>query len=98
LLVFWAKFGLAIQHLKDIGRACDPGTAATLAAPSFLTQRDVEGLFAAIACVEIYKRTQLPLRCYACGGSDFDYVTWLCRCGAELYDPANSMTALVWKH
>lgn len=89
---------LAIQHLKDIGGACDSGKAAALAAPEFLSQRDVGTLFAMTDRIEIFKRTQLPLRCYACGGTDFDYVSWLCRCGAELYLPANSMAALVWKN
>lgn len=88
---------LAIQHLRDIGRACDPGIATSLAAPGFLGQADVEALVATTGRVEIYKRTQLPLRCHACGGTDFDYVSWLCRCGVELYLPADSMTALVWK-
>jgi predicted O-methyltransferase YrrM len=88
---------LAIQHLRDIAAPCDAATVASLAAPSFLTERDVSALFDTIAEIEIYKRTRLPLRCYACGTSDFDYVNWLCRCGAELYHPANSMTALVWK-
>jgi len=88
---------LAIQHLKDTGRECEPRQAEALAAPSFLSRCDVEELFATIARVDIYKRTQLPLRCYACGGSEFDYVSWRCACGAELYEPANSMTALLWK-
>jgi predicted O-methyltransferase YrrM len=88
---------LAIQHLKDTGQECGPRQAVALATPSFLARRDVEDLFTAIARVEIYKRTQLPLRCYACGGSEFDYVSWRCECGSELYEPANSMTALVWR-
>lgn len=87
---------LAIQHLKDIGVTCDPVKAAALAAPGFLSRADVEALFTVTNCVEIYKRTRLPLRCYACGDNDFDYVSWLCRCGVELYLPADSMTALVW--
>lgn len=86
---------LAIQHRKDIGATGCP--EATLAAAGFFSGADVAALFAAIDRVEIYKRTQLPLRCFACGGTDFDYVTWLCRCGEELYAPANSMTALAWK-
>ena len=88
---------LAVQHLKDIGAGCGPGRSATLAASGFLGQSDIEALFRTIARVDFYKRTQLPLRCYACGRSDFDYVSWLCECGSALYDPANSMTALVWK-
>jgi hypothetical protein len=88
---------LAIQHLKDTGATCGVRQADALAAPGFFSRDDVETLFALTARVEIYKRTQLPLRCYACDGNDFDYVSWLCRCGADLYHPADSMTALVWK-
>lgn len=89
---------LAIQHLKDIGAALDQRRIAGLSAPGFLNHDDIERLFEVTAQVEIFRRTQLPLRCYACGGSEFDYVSWLCQCGAELYHPADSMTALVWKH
>jgi hypothetical protein len=88
---------LAIQHVKDTGRLPDSATATRLAAPGFLTESDVATLFATIDRIVVHKRTQLPLLCYACGGSDFDYVLWLCRCGAELYHPADSMTALIWK-
>jgi len=88
---------MAIQHLKDIGRACGPDQASALAAQGFLSRNDVAALFTMTDRVDIYKRTQLPLRCYSCGGVDYDYVSWLCRCGAELYQPANSMAALVWK-
>jgi hypothetical protein len=91
------NFLLAIQHLKDIGVTCGVAKTDVLAAPGFLCRDEVEALFAMIAQVEIFKRTQLPLRCHACGGTDFDYVSWLCQCGAELYHPADSMTALVWK-
>jgi hypothetical protein len=86
---------LAIQHRKDTGINSD--SAAMLAAPGFLNESDVTTLAATIDRVEIYKRTQLPLRCYACGSNKFDYVSWTCQCGAELYHPADSMTALVWK-
>jgi hypothetical protein len=89
---------LAIQHLKDIGAPLDKRQTDHLSAPGLLNPRDIEQLFAATGRVEIFKRTQLPLQCYACGGSEFDYVLLLCGCGAELYHPADSMTALVWKH
>ena len=89
---------LAIQHIKDAGLKFNSGVATRLSAQGMLAETDVATLFAAIERVEIHRRTQLPLRCYACAGNDFDYVSWLCRCGAELYHPADSMTALVWKH
>ena len=88
---------LAIQHVKDTGPADYSTIATSLPAPGFLNASDVLSLFTSVDRIEIYKRTQLPLHCYACGGRDFDYVAWLCRCGVELYHPADSMTALVWK-
>jgi hypothetical protein len=88
---------LAIQHFRDTGRCHDSDTAARLAAPGFLNASDVADLFATIDRIAIHKRTQLPLRCYSCGESNFDYVAWLCQCGVELYHPADSMTALTWK-
>jgi hypothetical protein len=88
---------LAIQHIKDAGLESNSEVATRLSAEGMLDERDVASLFATIDRVEIHKRTQLPLRCYACSGNDFDYVSWLCRCGAELYHPADSMTALIWK-
>jgi predicted O-methyltransferase YrrM len=88
---------MAIQHMKDVGIARERRHVVALAAEGFFSDRDIAMLFETIVRVEIYKRTQLPLRCYACGGHEFDYVAWRCGCGTELYHPANSMTALVWK-
>jgi hypothetical protein len=89
---------LAIQHHKDTRLSWSPATARLLAAQGLLSEADIADLVGSIDRVEIYKRTQLPLHCYACGGNEFDYVAWLCRCGTDLYHPADSMTALVWKH
>jgi hypothetical protein len=88
---------LALQHLKDIGRPVTPDIAASLSAPEFFSSPEIAALAGQIAHAEIFKRTQLPLRCHACGQADFDYIQWRCRCGAPLYEAADSMTALVWK-
>ena len=89
---------MAIQHLKDTGRHLSLSLTAALAHPAFLSEEDLGNLFCTIAQTQILKRTQLPLYCYACHGNDFDYVEWRCHCGVSLYDPADSMTALVWKN
>ena len=88
---------MAMQHILDTGIGHVTEKMSTLSAPGFFSRRDIEELFAMTGQIEIYKRTKLPLRCYACGGNDFDYVSWRCQCGTELNHPANSMTALVWK-
>ena len=58
---------------------------------------DIQCLWNAIAETHLNKRTQLPLACYDCGGGDFDYLSWKCRCGVDLCETAGSMTYLIWK-
>lgn len=88
---------LALQHLRDTGGSLEPEVVEALAHPAFLSPTDIALLWQQAARIEIHKRTKLPLSCYACGTSDFDYVAWTCACGAALYEPSNSMTALIWK-
>lgn len=89
---------LAIQHRRDIGRKLDPPFLQGLAHPDFFSAEEIAELDALADSIHLFKRTQLPLRCYACGGSDFNYVDWRCNCGAELYEPADSMAALIWRN
>jgi len=88
---------LAIQHLRDTGRPLTQSVSTSLTDPDFFCSADIERLWNDIAATQLHKRTQLPLACYACGGMDFDYRAWKCRCGVDLYDAADSMTCLIWK-
>ena len=88
---------LALQHRRESGLGLDHATAAWLSHPDFFSPAEVMGLFESVGEIELFQRTKLPLRCYACGGSDFDYVGWRCRCGVELFAPADSMSCLIWK-
>ena len=89
---------MAIQHNKDLGLTDLSSThAAALADVDFFTPSDVSALFESIQSIDIFKRTKLPLRCYSCGQSDFDYTAWRCRCGVNLNQPDDSMAALIVK-
>lgn len=88
---------MALQHLRDTKATLDAKTLEALSHPDFLSAEDINLLWHQAARIEIHKRTKLPLRCYACGGDDFDYLNWTCACGVALYHPSNSMTALIWK-
>ena len=88
---------LAIIHRKEIGGDADADFVGPLAHPGFCSSADVRELFATIDRATMYRRSVLPLRCYACGSTDFDYVAWRCQCGVALYEPANSMAVLLWK-
>lgn len=85
---------LWVEHLRATGQSLNPDDAERLSAPGLLTPIDVRQLAETIAEVDIYRRTTLPLRCYACGTDNFDVVTLTCRCGTNLdIIGAESMTA-----
>lgn len=65
---------LAIIHRKEIGKSADTAFVEALSHPAFLSAADVRQLFDTVDRVTIYRRSILPLRCYACGDTDFDYV------------------------
>lgn len=85
---------LAIDHLKTFGIAGDDKFSA-LSVNSLFTSNDVMMLREKIESVKIFKRTKLPYRCFACGGSNFEYAALKCECGASLYADTDSMTALI---
>lgn len=86
---------LAIDHLKATGRDLTKGTADSLT--GFFTTSEILGLHKTLSQMHVYRRGLLPLRCYRCHQSDFDYVALRCRCGVELYGEADSMTCLLQK-
>jgi hypothetical protein len=88
---------LALQHRRDAGLGLDGAAADALAHRDFFSPGEVAALFGSVREIELFRRTKLPLRCYACGGNEFDYVGWRCRCGVELFAPADSMSCLIWK-
>lgn len=88
---------LAMQHIKATGGRITDSVAEQLASPGFFDITDVYALFRSIASIELYKRTRLPLRCYRCGGSSYDYANLRCGCGVPLYETADSMSFLIRK-
>jgi hypothetical protein len=86
---------LAIEHLKECNMALTPQIAGELASPSFFTADEVLALFDQVATLHMYRRSSLPLHCYACGSHDFDYRRLLCRCGVEIYSSTDSMSYLI---
>jgi hypothetical protein len=88
---------LAMQHLKDCSLPLSGEMAATLATPGFFSPEDLVYLFEKIRGIDFFKRTSLPLRCYRCGSSAFDYKQLRCVCGVHLYAASDSMSVLLWK-
>ena len=86
---------LCIEHLKAIGKELDKSTLESFASNSLFKPEQVEYIFNKISQITIYKRATLPLKCYACGSTDFEYNTIKCKCGTYLYSPVDSMTAII---
>jgi len=87
---------LFIEHLLANSKSLSPENAQRLSAPGMFTAEDVQQLAEGIAQVDFYHRASLPLRCYACGGNDFDPVALTCRCGVDLdVLGADSLTAVL---
>jgi predicted O-methyltransferase YrrM len=86
---------LAIEHLKTSGRPMTPHIAAELASSPVFTSAAISALFDQIAALHLYRRSLLPVRCYACASADFDYSRLTCRCGVALYSSTDSMSALI---
>lgn len=85
---------LAFEHLHALELPLTDAIIARLTAESLFTEGDLRTLFAQIDGVQIYRRPNLPLRCYRCGSSDFAYERLRCVCGAELMESADSMSAI----
>jgi predicted O-methyltransferase YrrM len=88
-------FLLAIEHLKVAGLELDDRTIQQLGGDSLFTPEDVALIFGKTQTVKVYKRATLPHCCFYCGRSDFDYAKLCCRCGADLYGEAESMSAIL---
>lgn len=87
---------LLIEHRKAMGQALQAGDVERLSQADVFTRIDVARLADMIAEIDIFHRATLPLRCYACGTQDFDYVAMTCRCGVDLdILGADSMTAVL---
>jgi hypothetical protein len=83
---------LALQHLADTGRKLTPEIARSLAHGKFFSAGEVTALAREIAGFELFQRTALPLKCYACGSSSFRYAEYRCKCGTPIYFGAESMS------
>jgi hypothetical protein len=88
---------LAIDHYKRISRTIDSSLAETIAHGSIMRAEDVLYLSQVISTLSLYKRTRLPDYCYSCGSEDYDFSSYKCRCGVEIFSDSDSMTFVIEK-
>lgn len=86
---------LAIDHMISTGKKPTKKDLDLLIKDSLFSLSDIELLYERISSIDIYKRAKLPIRCFKCGNSDFDFHRFRCRCGVPLYSESDSMSALI---
>lgn len=85
---------MAIDHCLRAGLLFD---FEKITEDNYMSAQDAALLVSSIKSVNFYRRTHLPLSCYNCGSTDFDYSRLLCRCGEGLFNPNDSMTCVIEK-
>jgi hypothetical protein len=86
---------LAFEHLKSLGQELSDADVAKLSTASLFEAAEVRMLFRQIDTISFYHRSTLPLRCYDCGSSDFDYARYRCSCGIPLMGSSDSISAVL---
>jgi len=60
-----------------------------------ISEKDMRILQDRIKSVQIFHRTSLPLKCWSCPSSEYNYLALTCSCGLPLYQQDDSMSALL---
>lgn len=90
---------LILQNLKELNKELNEPLRSMLSVDSYFSREEIEMLSRKVESVHLYRRTALPLRCYSCGGNDFDYVNLLCPCGnINLFSEWDSMAFMIKVH
>lgn len=84
---------LAIEHIKTCGLASS--SLKQLGKNSLFDYAQIMNVYERVSSINLYKRAALPLRCWRCGASEFNYHDLRCACGAGLYSEDDSMTAVI---
>lgn len=85
---------LAVDHCQTVGADLDLDAAAS----TYNVNVDrLRYFYSTVDRIHFYKRTHLPLSCWSCGSSQFNYSRLQCECGAKIYDLTDSMTCLIQK-
>lgn len=86
---------LLLEHLKATAAPLSSTLLDTVARASMFSAAQIQQLHDSIDRIAIHRRATLPLNCYSCGSSVFDYRRLRCTCGASLYADSDSMSAVL---
>ena len=89
---------LAMEHLKRLGKkSLTPQEVEILSYGTHFNAVEIQNMFESIWEIYTYRRSKLPLRCYNCHGTAFDYHKLKCMCGTHLLAEADSMSVIIKK-
>jgi hypothetical protein len=89
---------LAIEQARRLGqKSIDSDRISILCGGSHFSRNEIMLLDEQIDNVFVYKRATFPMACHACGSKIFDYHSYRCVCGVNVFDHADSMAVLVSK-
>lgn len=86
---------LAFEHFLSTDAELKDYDVEQLSTTSLFSAGEIRELFDRVAAVAIYHRSTLPLRCWSCASTDFDYATIKCKCGGDLMSDADSIAAVI---
>lgn len=89
---------LALEQQRRLG-ADRPVPESLLAGlgEGFIRPEQVQRLHTQLDSIQVYRRANLPLRCFRCGSEAFDYAALRCVCGEPVYAEADSMSIVMRK-
>ncbi|MDR2561551.1 MAG: class I SAM-dependent methyltransferase [Holophagales bacterium] len=94
---------LAFEHLLRLGREKLNGADLEMlckmhdSRSAYFSENELAELYGQVGAIHVYRRATLPKACHRCKSTEFDYNAYRCRCGVEIYDLCDSMTAIVTK-
>lgn len=86
---------LCLEHLKINKMDLNENILTEFNSHSLYTADEVKILYEKISSIEIFKRSELPHKCYSCGSKDYNYTLLKCKCGEALYSNCDSIAALI---
>lgn len=89
---------LAMEHLKRLNKQyLTPQEVGILSDGTHFNAEEIRRIFDSIGEIYTYRRSRLPLHCYKCQGTTFDYHKLKCMCGTDLLAEADSMSIIIKK-
>lgn len=88
---------LFIEHFMSNNMEIKEDKIKELTKNSLFNFEEIVKLIDSIKDIKLYRRSTLPKKCYNCDSVDYDYHRLKCKCGADIFAEADSMTAVLVK-